>query len=840
MRFSALIIAITLAASSARSAAADDPVARGRDAMAARLWEIAAAHFTQALATPGLADAEKTRLTLLLAEANIRNGNHAQAIALLSRPVVAKDPATDYWRGLAFAGKGEFAAAAESLGKYAAAPSAPYHAEAILSLAEVHLAHNEPDAALATLERLISTPGPVAARASLGKAGIFLDLGRIEEAAVALPEPAALSPADRAAAAFIEARLLLLKNQPQEAAATFQTLVSQPAGQSLLRHHMATVGLADSLAATDKRNEAATALLALVEEQPASPALAEIFKRLLAWLPESPSLDDPVLVKTAEWIPETTTPSTGLIPTSGGGAASAWPVPAPQGDLPAYALYLRGVGLTRIPAHAAEGAHLLNRLRLEYPGHVLAERALFQLAAHHLSTGNTARATAILESLRGGSASPIKGEAAFLEARSAFEQGDAAAAAKLFSAAAASLDGSARVAAASNAVVALIRGGLPLTAAQLPENPEAAARLELEQALALPAAAARKAALEAYLKQHPGSSEARLAAATAALAMVPPDLVVARAQLDALTATEETAGISPAALTLLRLRIADAENDSGAVIAIGRPFLKTSPAAPEAADAAYILGRHLFLTRDYNEARLVVEKLAAENPDSAHAQAAWLLAARAAALVPTSQSRQEAIVLFDKAISNNGPLGSLAKLEKARLLIDMGRLAEAAKFLRPWFDSLKPADPLHLPAGLLLAEAIYSQGASAGKSLAEALKIYDALLATAKSDQPIWNHIQYLRGLTLEQLSDLGNPAIKREREAFTAYYSVLERDTPPAEWHFFELCGFRALALLEKEKRWPAAIACAKRIASFKGPRAREAAERASQLQLKNMIWED
>jgi hypothetical protein len=68
----------------------------------------------------------------------------------------------------------------------------------------------------------------------------------------------------------------------------------------------------------------------------------------------------------------------------------------------------------------------------------------------------------------------------------------------------------------------------------------------------------------------------------------------------------------------------------------------------------------------------------------------------------------------------------------------------------------------------------------------------------------------------------------------------VLETTTPPAEWEYFERCGFRALALLEKAERWPVAITVAKKIASFKGPRAEEAATRASQLQLKHMIWED
>jgi hypothetical protein len=92
----------------------------------------------------------------------------------------------------------------------------------------------------------------------------------------------------------------------------------------------------------------------------------------------------------------------------------------------------------------------------------------------------------------------------------------------------------------------------------------------------------------------------------------------------------------------------------------------------------------------------------------------------------------------------------------------------------------------------------------------------------------------------LEQIPDAKDPSRKRDKLAFIAYYSVLETSTAPAEWHYFELCGFRALALLEKADRWPAAIACAKKIASFHGPRAEEAASRASQLQLEHMIWED
>ena len=173
-------------------------------------------------------------------------------------------------------------------------------------------------------------------------------------------------------------------------------------------------------------------------------------------------------------------------------------------------------------------------------------------------------------------------------------------------------------------------------------------------------------------------------------------------------------------------------------------------------------------------------------------------------------------------------------------MIHMNRLDEATTFVREWYDSLAENEPLHLPAGLLLGEAIYAQGAANPDSLTEALAIYDQLLVHTEELPTVFNRLQYLRGKTLEQIPDEKDPSQKREKQAFTAYYSALEAASPPTEWYYLELCGFRALALLEKAGRWPAAIACAQKIASFKGPRAQEAATRASELQLKHMIWED
>ncbi len=594
------------------------------------------------------------------------------------------------------------------------------------------------------------------------------------------------------------------------------------------------MGLADTFLARDNPEAAAAFLLSFIQENPDSPELNALFQRLRRAMPGTPSAADPILEKLSEWITPPELPATGLIATAGSFAAAAWPTTVPTQELPAQALFSRAHGLQRsaTPEAAAEARRLLNRLRFDYPQHPLAGLALLESARKALDDGSDQTAFDLLTTLRETTNSPtLRGQAAILEAKRAFARGDKSKAAALFDEAADSLAASeARAARFNSAILRL--GDDPGTSTPILESdslkdPSLAADLRLERTLSLPDPVEKRAAIEEFLLQypdHPRIPEARLAAAESAIAAEP----------------EKSATLDSARLALTRLRITDLSKDSPAAIAAARQILEQFADQPAAAEAALVLGRNLFESSSYNDARMVLEKLAATDADPARAEAAWLLAARSAALIPAAQSQQEALALFDKVITLKRPLAPIAMMEKARLMIDMNRLAEAIDFLRQWFDSLENSDPLRLPAGLLLGEAIYAQGGTNPASLTEALAVYDRLLAAAPATPGVIHRLQYLRGRTLEQIPDDQDPTRKREKEAFTAYYSVLETTTPPAEWHYFELCGFRALALLEKAGRWPAAIACAKKIASFNGPRAEEAASRASQLQLKHMIWED
>lgn len=831
-------------------------LAKGEAALADGLWEIAEVHFRQNLTDPAASTEQKAEAGIRLAESIVRAGNPAGALELLEQSFLTKHPETPFWKAQALAGQHRFAEASDLFGKLLADPAAPHLAESCFTRASLLLALDKPEEALEALSILLAeTQPPVSSRAALQQVEILIDLDRPEQARRAMPAKETVAPVDAALAAFLDAQLLLMEGKATGAEAAFQELVNQPQGQTLRINHAVTVGLADAMYASGNLNAAARTLTTFVEEHPESPALDAVFTRLLKWMPEKPAATDPILERITGWITRSVLPATGPIATDGAGAAAAWPeisVPVETSDRLAHALFARAVALHRIgtPETNGEATRLLTRLRIEYPGHALADRALYQQARWLLDAGVMDRAFSILDTLRETSGSEdLKGESAFAEARVSYQNNDMAKAVKLFDEAARSLDGrQARIARLQSSIARLRASatgpsGTKLIQQEAQKDPELSADLELERALSSTPAEEQRKALVAFLEKYPGhprNSEARLAAAEAALTGTAPDPAFARTQLDLIDASAEKTDLPALRIALARLRATDLSNDPAATIAAAQAIIDSYPEDPAAAEASLTLGRNLFQTGSYNPARRVLEKLAASDKDPARSQAAWLLAARAAALGGTPQSKEDALILFDKAAGIKGPVTAIASLEKARNLIDSYRLPEASAFLRKWIATLPDEDPLQLPAGLLLGEALYAQGAKNPASLVEALAVYDKLLVHAKTHPALLNRLQYLRGTTLEQLPDEKDPAKKREKQAFQAYHSVLETTTAPAEWDYFERCGFRALTLLEKAKRWQAAITVARKIASFNGPHAAEAANRAKELQLEHMPWED
>ena len=831
----------------------ENQLVQGENALAGGLWEIAELQFQKILSDPAATAAEKFTARIRLGETLVRAGSWEKALEILNTPTAPDHPESSFWIAQALAGQGKFAQADARFSKLAGNSNSDFQLESALSLASLLVASNRSEEALGVINALPTSAGLGGrVRSSLYQVKILLDLGRLSDARQSMPKLDLASPPEAAEIRLATARLELGEGKFSDAEQNFRKILADRPMLSSADLALANLGLADGIHGNARADEAIKILLEFLTENPQTSLLEEFFSRIVAWLPANPLLTDPVFNQISQWIPSFSLPSLGPLSgnhTGENSAVAAWStyVETPENDIVPWAIFARSTLLERVgtPESDSEARVLNNRLCWEFPAHPLASRTQLEKARGLLRDDQEFLALSILAGIRENPNSPVFANAVFLEAAAAFKNGDLKLAAALFEDAGKSFDGQAARVANLNAAIANISNGskpsLGTKENSLEQRSNFSADIELEVALTLESPAEKRSAIETFLQKFPDhrrASEARLEAADSALAQKTPDLSFARAQLETIAADAPAIRENGARVALAKLRIADEANDVAAVRTEAGKLMEQFADEPESDEAAMVLGRNLFASADYNQARLVLEKLAATTTDTALRQAAWLLAARSADLGGTPQSREQALNLYEKALAIEGPLASLAKLEKARHLIDTYQLAGAVGFLTGWIKNLPPKDALHFPAGLLLGEALYAQGALNPKSLEDALLTYDRLLVLAKSEPSLYARLQYLRGKTFENLSDPNAPGNNREKEAFQAYHSVLELAEPPAEWEYFELCGFRALQLLEKAKRWQAAITVAQKIASFNGPRATEAAARANEIQLKEMIY--
>jgi len=830
----------------------------GDEALSSELWELAISRYKTDLATLSLKPEEKAILNVKMAEAWIRSGHPAQALPLLSLPGTEKVEGAAFWKAQALAGVGKTEEAAAAFQAILAHSEGSHLTEAALTLANLQLTLRQEDAALQTLSYVTANPDPdISTEGKLRKVEILLDLNRLADAHAAMPAAQEIGVKNQPLADFLAAYLLLADGKASEAAFAFTALLSKPEGQSLTHYHSAAIGLADALKAQGDTEAAADSLLTFLQSHPNTPMLESIFSRLLEWMPEKPVAAEPILERLSQWIAPVPQAAMGAISLTGDGVLTATPVETQPNLLSDFSSFARAVALHRIgtPESLRESRILMNRLRMEPLPSFLANRVLLQSGRWLLDEGKINEAFLILDALKNSKNSSATGAAAFLEARTAFAAGDSKKAIQLFEQAASVLDEpSAQVARINARLADLLDAKDPKEFNThnegTPKDLLLQEEIQLEQAFATRDPQAARKAIEVFITQHPEHprlSEARLFAIEAALSSSPPDIAFASTQLAILDSQpDEIAKLAADRMALSHLRLADLSKNTEETITLAKAIIDKFPNQPIATEARFTLGRNLFQSGSYNEARLVLEKLAASDADPARVQAALLIAARAAALGGTPKSREESLAIFDKAIAMGGPVTSIAVLEKARLMIDvieLNRLPEVVKFLRKWFQTLKEDDPLRLPTGLLLGEAITAQGSLDPKSMEEALSIYNQLLAHAKEQPALLHRLQYLRGMTLERLPEKNNPSEMRNTEALEAYYSVLESASaahPPAEWDYFELCGFRAFEMLKRESRWEAAINVAEKIASFKGPKSAEAHAAAQKIRLDHHVWDE
>ena len=853
-----LPLMFALAAAAAPKPSAIPAYKDGLDAMAAHLWDVAATRFEGALTTPGLDEAGRRHILLRLAETHVRAGNAEAALKVLADPALATDPALAFWKAQAFTASGQYAQALSLLDAKATAPGSPHRNEALFTRATLQQALGDPAGALEALGILAKEKAAATVlRAKMDIATILLDQNKADEALTALPPPnAKMSAEETARSEVLRARAQLGKGENQAAIGIFSALLQKSEDPAYRSHrHEAAAGLARAQIASGNREAATDSLLAFIEQERNAPKFGEIFPILLDCLPDPVTTDDLILTRLREWSPPPplAVPPAGIIGGSGTPSSSAssavWPAasPAPN-ELATQSLFHLALGLRREGSVDSKttARRLLARLRIEYPGHRLADRALLEMIRWDLEDNRKEQAEAALAALGGSEVeSSLRAGASVAAASSAFAAGDFELASTELEKASALLDGEAQRGATLNAAVTrLAAGDLPgfdSLAADRGKDPRIADDLELERALFLTAKRDPEAlmALDRFIldhPQHPRLAEARLAAAHAALDAARPDPAFAIAQLESIPA-EQAAKLPPADLALAGIRLAAREKRWPDAAALAEDFLRKHPADPGANAVRFELGNAYFENKDYNKSRLALGEVAKNQPDSPQAAPALFLAGRASALVGTSQAQEESLAIFDKLIAANGPLADVARLEKARVQITLKRLDAAAADLQPWFQTMKKDAPLRVTTGLLLGDALYNSAGSDPAKLERALELYEELLAGLPPESPRRFEIEYRRGLVIEQLPRTSETSDK----ALDVYYSVLQAaaKSPPADWQWVDKCGVRARALLESLQNWEGAIGVAQKHAMLGSPGSREAEARASALKQEHFIWE-
>ncbi|QJE95447.1 tetratricopeptide repeat protein [Luteolibacter luteus] len=853
MRFRPLLV-IPLVISLATAAAPKPeniPAFRdGLDAMSARLWEVAVTRFEAALATPELDAAGKQAILLRLIETRIRANDADEALKLLADPALAGNPGISFWKAQALASKGQLAEAVAALDEKSTGESAPHRREALFTRAALQQLLGDLSGALEALQILSKEKDPATVlEAKMEIASILLDQGKGAEALATLPPPnAKMTPLQAARAELLRGQAQLALNEHQAAAGIFSAMLKHGDEAFAAYRQEATVGLARAQLAAGNREAAIDGLIAFIELNRDSPKIGEAFPLLMECLPAHPATDDVILTRLDEWCRDAP-PDTPIGLGTGSDSSAVWPSARPSADeLETQALFHLAIGLRREGSAESKfrARQLLTRLRIDYPNHPLARRALLEISRWDLADGRKEQAEASLSALDEAEVAPAMRAEAFLSAATtAFDAGDFTLASGELEKAAALLDGEGqRQAWLNTAVTRLAAGDLPgfdTVSKAHGKDPRIEDDLALERTLFL-TAKRDPAAMEDLDKfiiehpQHPRIAEARLAAAHAALENSPPDPAFAKAQIESIS-EQQAATLPQGSLVLAKIRVAAVEKRWADAAQIADAYLKANPKDPQANEIRYEQGNARFKNGDFNQARLELEKLAMDAPDGRHAQAALLLAARSAALGATAQAKQESIVLFDKLIAANGELADAARLLKTEVLSP----AEAAKELLPWFQGMKKDDPRRLIAGLHLGDALFNSAGTDNAPLEQALAIYEDLLANMAPNSSSRFEVEYLRGRVLEELPDSKDPSKKRLAEALDVYFSVLQDASKqaPANWKWVDLCGMRARGLLESAERWEAAIAVAEQHAKLASPRAQEAAERAKQLKLEHFHWE-
>jgi tetratricopeptide (TPR) repeat protein len=287
----------------------------------------------------------------------------------------------------------------------------------------------------------------------------------------------------------------------------------------------------------------------------------------------------------------------------------------------------------------------------------------------------------------------------------------------------------------------------------------------------------------------------------------------------------------------LRVWVREAERDLTALAREGLSFLDNWQASTRCPEVTMKVAEAFYRMEDFSNAQAHFVRAAEKYPDSPYTEAALFFAGKAAMSLNTKQSLNEAISRWQEVVQMKQGLSFAARFHQALAKRLQGLNLEAVNALDDLLEDKTLGETQRRSVLFEKAELLISLGAEEPERLKQAEELLRPLVKGGKTYE--WRARASVLLASVYQ-------AAKRSAEALDAAYdAVLSLPADPTEppslaehqWH--GRAGFMALDLLEKNQQWEAAAKLAEKIATAKGPRAQEAAERANRIRLEHFLWD-
>jgi tetratricopeptide (TPR) repeat protein len=811
MRFClAVLIALPIALQSLRADLLDDAIEAHRTGVP----EVSITKLRQFLATQP-PDPRADTAKLLLARCLLETQKPAEAAELLKNAHGSEATflkAQEAFRSGRFTEAGSYFA--DLIGS-----GTNYAIEARLGLADTEKATGRPDAALQTLDPLISNEQSADPRANLMAAEILLSQAQISKAEQLIAKTKTDSARTEIEKICLEGELALKQGRLSEASDAFRTVLEKPEDRTYRVIGIARLGLAKILVKKQEFEEAENELERLISDQPRSVILGDIFENLFEIYSQEDNPETTELVQWAAEDPETSGP-----------------------DRPAYALYY----LMRLQIKqglATEAAQNCQKLLDRFPDHPVTADASLILGRQQITAGRFDDAIKQLQTLLDRSPrlqAEDRSRVDYLLGEANYLRGNIAPARDIFQKLARVSDYDRQNTLFNWAVCSLQLGDTTSFEQALQKlealkpNQTLIADLFFDKGV-LEAKSGNASADDTLRKfllrfpNYPESVQARLIQAEVRLTGKSSDPSGAERALREVANTGDPEVNEKVDRVKFFVAADDPSQNARTVQALAQDYLQKYPDSPAKAEVRLKLGELYFKENDFPNAQTQFELVREDSPDSPLVETALFLAGEAARKSLNSASVDRAISLFEDVYKLGGPLKFEARLEQATTMRQTKRDREAIVL----FDDLlsqNPPNDVRFEALDQKGEALFTLAAGDPKLYDQAIGTFDTLLQSEGLTTAWKQQALYQKGKCCEKLG--------KQDDALAQYYDVLAVEGTGDDQLWYFRAGFDAAQILEGRRSWSSAVAIYEKLANTGGARSSEAKDRLTKLRLEHFLW--